>query len=146
MKMFAMALLLMLTCAAKASEIKVLDMPSINFYRLNASFKINKELNRAWVEVAIRNRNNHPSSGIYKIHRQKVPGLSYDEATSSIVLDADGQLFECAKVVTRTSSIFWDHKITNTNCSLTSKEVTVIIDNGFELIKERRLQVFLVTK
>ena len=110
--------------------------------RLTGSFGINEEMERAWVEVAIHTNFSADDSGP-AYSRVKVPGLSL--VGGSVVLDVDGQQFECAKI--RPVGIFRYRVAKETgNCKFTTKVETRVTDDGFELRKTRVTILSLTTK
>ncbi len=145
MKMLAF-LFVFITTSTFAAEIKVLDVPAWGFKHQSSTFNVNHELKRAWVESTVQDTFNHDDRPHNRgqVHRELVSGLSFDG--SVVRLDHEGQMFECATIVQRGRSIFRYNKVTLKDCSFASKEVVVLRDTGFEVIKEKRLQVFLVTK
>jgi hypothetical protein len=144
MKILVLGLTLMLSAVAQAVEIKILDIPEWPGSTVNSKFEFNKELGRAWVEIEVSRGSGEDSSSDF--YRTKVEGLFFDILTSSVVIEHQGLLIECAQVSMRGRSIFRIERIKNTNCEFTSKVVTVLVDDGFEIKKRYRLQVFLVTK
>lgn len=143
MKMFAL-LFAFLSFSSFAAEIKVLDLPAWNQTYKSGTFQVNRELGRAWVEVTVHDRDHADRGYRGDTHRKLVEGLSFDGTT--IRLDHEGQMFECASVVTRGRSIFRHNHVTKTGCDFEKREVTVLRDTGYEVYKEKRLQVFLITK
>lgn len=145
MKMLAF-LFVFITTSTFAAEIKVLDIPAWGFKHQSSTFNVNHELKRAWVESTVKDNFNHDDRPHNRgqVYRELVPGLSFDG--SVVRLDHEGQMVECATVVQRGRSIFRYNKVTLQDCSFVSREVVVLRDTGFEVIKEKRLQVFLVTK
>lgn len=143
MKMFAL-LLTFLSVSAFAAEIKVLDLPAWNQTYKSATFQVNHELGRAWAEVTVHDRNHYDRAYRGDTYRKLVEGLSFDGTT--VRLDHEGQMFECARVVQRGRSIFRYNQVTKTGCDFVKREAIVLRDTGFEVIKEKRLQVFLITK
>jgi hypothetical protein len=143
MKTLFLALSLMTASFAQADSIKIYEGKTAR--NVITKFKVNPELGRAWVELYTNNNVKGMSVGTKKAPtlKIKVPGLSYDAATSTIVLAADGQMINCANVKISGSGIFTKTKITNDRCSLTSKKTKISIDDGFEVRKVSRLQVFL---
>lgn len=133
-----------MTVSAFAAEIKVLDLPAWNQTFKSATFEVNKELGRAWVEITVHDRDHADRGYRGDTHRKLVEGLSYDGQV--VRLDHEGQMFECANVVVRGRSIFRYSQVTKTGCDFVKREAIVLRDTGFEVIKEKRLQVFLVTK
>lgn len=143
MKMFAL-LFALLSVSAFATEIKVLDLPAWNQTFKSGTFNVNRELGRAWVEIMIHDHDHHDRGYQGDSYRKLVDGLSFDG--SVIRLDHEGQMFECATVITRGRSIFRYNQVTKTGCDFEKREAIVLRDTGFEVIKEKRLQVFLITK
>jgi hypothetical protein len=142
MKAFFLTLSLMTASFVQAGSIKIYE--GYPTKTVQASFRFNPDLGRAWVEVDLNSNvlNDTEATGVPVI-KVKVPGLSYDTNTSSIVLASEGQLINCADVKVTGSKLFRKTKITNDRCSLSYKNTTVNIDDGFEVRKARRLQVFL---
>ena len=143
MKMLAF-LMALITSSTFAAEIKVLDVPAWDLSFKSATFDVNRELGRAWVEIKIDDRSHHDRGYQGETYRKLVEGLSFDGST--VRLDHEGQMFECATVVQRGRSIFRYNQVTKTGCEFVKREAVVLRDTGFEVIKEKRLQVFLVTK
>lgn len=143
MKIIALLFALM-TASAFAAEIKVLDIPAWNQTFQSGTFEVNRELGRAWVILNVRDMNHHDRGYRSDTYRKLVEGMSFDGST--VRLDHEGQMFECATVVQRGRSIFRYNQITKTGCDFVKREAIVLRDTGFEVIKEKRLQVFLVTK
>jgi hypothetical protein len=130
-----------------AFEIKILEKTT--FFNESVStveFEVNKDLGRAWVNISIDEFYGEPDSNNTQVFRQKIDGLSFDHQTASIVLDRDGQLHECAQLTTKGRSIFRHTFIKNTGCEFHSKLVTVDYDNGFEIKRINKIQVFLIVK
>jgi hypothetical protein len=143
MKMIAL-LFTLLSVSAYSAEIKVLDLPAGGLMYQSSTFEVNRELGRAWVEVSIKDTLEHERGYRGETYRKLVEGLSFDGA--KVRLDHEGQMFECANVVQRGRSIFRYNQVTKTGCDFVKREAIVLRDTGFEVIKERRLQVFLITK
>lgn len=142
MKMFFTLAVLLFSSVTFAAEIKIFDtVPYFNYGYVTSKFEINRDLGRAWVEIEVQSANMEEMSDYY---RQRVDGLSFDG--EKIVFEHEGQLIECATVKRKGRGIFKRESIKNTNCEFKSKEVLVLRDNGFEIVKEKHLQVFLVTK
>ncbi|WPU67110.1 hypothetical protein [Peredibacter starrii] len=150
MKMLAVSLSLLFVSAANASM--VLEVPTDHWAERNeAKFEVNKEQGRAWVtlmQIQPR-RGGHKSAGPGEFAREtraKVPGMSYDEASKSIVLDQDGRIVECATVRTRGVSIFKYDKITPTGCKLIVKKAKKAQDDGFRTRYISVTQVHLIAE
>lgn len=139
MKIVTLILAMFVVNFAYASEKVIVEFQKPMFARaLKASFQINRDLGRAWVEVS-----NHiliPKQEQHKFTKRfKVEGLSFDNVTNLIVMDGA----ECAKVEKRGRGIFSSDKISNTGCQLALKEVMKEVDDGFEVRQVKMLQVVL---
>ncbi len=145
MKMFAL-ILCMVVGSAFAAEVKVLDIPALTQQTVVGSFGWNEKLERVWVELTVTETYRNDDSYTGDFYRAKVDGLTYDAHTKTANLDIEGQLVECAAVRQRGVLVFRHNYLKATNCSFKSKVVTVLHDNGYEIEKRSRLQVFLVTK
>lgn len=144
MKLIVLTLVFFLWSAARASENIVIEIPA-PFWQTEAraSFEINRDLGRAWVSIKTWDRSMARRDRSYGKYREQVPGLSFDKATSAIVLDQDGAITSCANVSSRGRSIFrYDH-ITPTNCVLRVKKIMKEVDNGYRVRKIEMIQVIL---
>jgi hypothetical protein len=143
MKRLLLVIALTLASVAQAAEMKLLDIASSSFHGdAQARFNVNLQLGRAWVETTVTDHSFEQED----VYRSQVAGLSFDQELNAIVLEREGQLIECAEVTMRGRSVLRHTRIRPTNCSLESRFVTVMVDDGFTIKKQRRLQVFLVTK
>ncbi len=109
--------------------------------RVDASYGINEEMGRAWVELAVHTSTDVDSSP--DTVRVQVPGMSL--VGGSVVLNVDGQQVECAKV--RRVGIF-RYRIARAtgNCQVKSRTERRSVDDGFEVRKVTKLVVTLETK
>lgn len=145
MKMFALVLC-MVVGSAFAAEVKVLDIPSYTHQTVAANFGWNEKLERVWVEMTVSEAYSNDDVSAGDFYRAKVEGLTYDAHSKTVNLDIEGQLVECAVVRQRGVLVFRHNYLKATNCSFKTKVVTVLHDNGYEVEKRSRLQVFLITK
>lgn len=148
MKILAVTLGLLAFSGVEAADHLVLETPS-SFWdsQYRAKFEVNKEQGRAWVTLVTTER--HGGSHRDRFEREtraKVPGLSFDSSTSTIVYDTEGALLECATVRTRGRSIFRHNKITPTGCRLKVVETRKPIDDGYRTRMQNVTQVYLITK
>ena len=136
---------LMMTNAFASHDIKVMDLPRGVRSEVKASFEINRELGRAWVTATQIESYGSPRRNDQRRTYQKaqVPGLSFDKETSTIMLEHEGALVECAKVTSRGRSIFRYESIKNTGCQLEVKKVRVSVDDGYHRSKTDRYHVYL---
>ena len=137
-------IVLSLLSTAFASEIPVLEMNERDLRNVSTVFEVNRDLGRAWVTVKITEPRRRDEPRRMETHRTLVEGLAFDTERGVITLDHGGQQIECATAIERGRFIFRHTRITNTNCSFRSQIVTKEIDTGFEIIRKKRLQVFLV--
>lgn len=145
MKMFALVLC-MVVGSAFAAEVKVLDIPSYTHQTVASTFGWNEKLERVWVEMTVSEAYSNDDVSAGDFYRTKVEGLTYDAHSKTVNLDIEGQLVECAVVRQRGVLVFRHNYLKATNCSFKTKVVTVLHDNGYEVEKRSRLQVFLITK
>ena len=147
MKKIIIALSIFVVSAVHAGEIKI---KSISQYELwgsasaSAAFEINKDLGRAWVEVTTSpNDPDHMSD----VERIKIEGLSYDQQSGAINIDFEGKITTCAEYKTVGRSIFRQKLIKMTeNCKLEGRWKTFTYDNGFEIVKTSKYEIFLIVK
>lgn len=145
MKMLIVVLSLAITTAATAASVKVLELPVWDTKVVAGEFGWNQELNRVWVEIEVADT--FTSEGYTPdYYRAKVEGLEFNTTSQTAVLTVDGQAFECAAVKRRGILVFRHNYLKTTGCKFESKYVTVLVDDGFEIKKQKKLQVFLVTK
>lgn len=105
----------------------------------STAFAFNAELGRAWVEVAIE-----PVAPEDRIEfvRVKVPGLSYDAASGTILFRKDDRVIDCATVRHSGRGLFKRTKIEPTGrCALTHRYVQVPLDDGFAIEEVQRFEV-----
>ena len=145
MKMLVVALCLVVSTLASATSVKVLELPVWGSKTVSGEFGWNEELNRVWVEISVDDLHSGEDS-TPDFYRTKVEGLEFDTTSRTAVLTVDGQAFECAAVRTRGVLVFRHNYLKTTGCKFTSKVVTELVDDGFEIKKVQKLQVFLVTK
>ena len=147
-KIFAMVAL-MLSTLVSAGEI---PLKSFSQYELWGSpsvtpeFLVNEELGRAWVTIRVTMGYADGESSTEE-HRVKVAGMSFDKSTGAILLDHEGKLSECAFQKTVGRSIFRHKEIKTTPaCKFGSRWRDVSYDDGFEIKKTKRYDVFLIVE
>ena len=125
MKKLVLCLSLFVFSVAHASMI--LETPTKAMaHKTKAKFEINRANDTAWVvleQTVHQRRGRGESHDVTYETKAMVPGLSFDSATSTIVLEQDGALVECATVELRGISIFRYNKITPNGCKLVVKRV-----------------------
>lgn len=148
MKKLMIALIMLATTVVHAGEIKI---KSISGYELwgsasvSQAFAVNPELGRAWVEVTVTA--NDPDGGSSDIERIKVDGLTFDNQTQTINIDFEGKITTCAEIKTVGRSIFRSKIIKMTPaCKFEGRWRTVTYDDGFEMKKTTKYEVFLIVE
>lgn len=132
------------TAVASTGELRIFENhPHPSIQRKTSTFAINAELGRAWVEVTFDAASPEDRPDVVRV---RVPGLSYDAATKTIVFQADDRVVECARVERRGRGPFARHTIEPTGrCELTHRYVRVPIDDGFAIEEVQRFEVHLKT-
>jgi hypothetical protein len=148
MKKLMIALIMLATAVVHAGEIKI---KSISGYELwgsasvSQAFAVNPELGRAWVEVTVTA--NDPDGGSSDVERIKVEGLTFDNQTQTINIDFEGKITTCAEIKMVGRSIFRSKMIKMAaNCKFEGRWRTVTYDDGFEMKKTTKYEVFLIVE
>lgn len=145
MKMLVVTLCLVASTFASAASVKIFELQVWGSKSVSADFGWNEELNRVWVEIEVGDL--YAGEGYTPdTYRTKVEGLEFDTTSQSAILTVDGQAFECASVRQRGVLVFRHNYLKTTGCKFTSKVITELVDDGFEIKKIQKIQVFLVTK
>lgn len=146
MKNLIIAISLVFVATAQAGEIKVFDKSVYELgYSANVSqkFVVNEEMGRAWIEVT---SSNDPEATPDE-YRIKVEGLSYDKTTQSVMLEHEGQLVTCATFKVRGRSIFRQRNLElSERCAFRGVWKEITYDDGFEMKKTSKYQIFLVVE
>lgn len=144
MKHLLFTLALTFSAAAIADSTKIFELTNYRYSQkdVKPSFRVNESLGRAWVNVQLEDRKFDDVS--YDDHRVKVEGLSMNADKTAIVFEKDGALIDCASVSPK-RGLFGRVLIIHPtgNCTFTWKTVKVDVDNGFEIRRVPKLQVFL---
>ncbi len=141
MKKFIALFALVLSTVAAAESTMIFETQN-TYADVEASFEVNKDLGRAWVNVVLSETSG--DSTTYQDNRVKIEGLSYDVASKNIILQKDGQEIICGNVYNRRWVIDFGGSVRNSDrCSFTVKKAKKQIDNGFEIYTVRILQVFM---
>lgn len=144
MKKLICSLVCLLSVSANAKEFKIAEL---GYYQVATSdvreeFEINEELGRAWVKLTANKRFDYESDS--EEYRVKVPGLSFDVDSKTIVLDYEGQIIDCVQMITKGRGIFRRTIMKETGrCEFVQRWVTVTYDDGFEIRKTQKLHIFL---
>jgi hypothetical protein len=148
MKLLFIALALVLTAfAAQAGEMKVKSFSQYELYGSSTAtpkFAVNPSMGRAWIEVTVSG--NDPEA-LPETVQIKVPGLSFDAQTNSIVIDFEGKITTCATLKTTGRSIFRQTEIKMTkSCKFEGRTRKFSYDNGFEIKKTSAYEIFLIVE
>lgn len=146
MKLIAAMIVCLFATLSYSAEIKVFDIPSQGMdSNVVSEFAVNKEMGRAWVTISTST--NMPDSDLGSFYRVKVEGLSYDATTKTVVLETEGQLVECGKVVRAGLAIFKNTRVKPTgNCKFKVRNGYVTVDDGFETRRVFSRELFIITK
>lgn len=144
MKLIVLTLVFFLWSLARASETIVMEIPAPYWQTdATATFEINRETERAWVSIKAWDRSMAPRDRSYAYFRERVPGLSFDKAASTIVLNQEGAITSCANVFSRGRSIFRFDQVVPTGCQLKIKKIMKEVDTGYEIRRVEMMQVLL---
>ena len=135
--------------SATAAEVQVMTFEN-SVYALNnvvTEFKINKDMNRAWVETAVDNRTSPDDSIGEDTYRARVEGLTYDVAAGEITLDVEGARVVCANVRKSGFGPFrYDKVIMTPDCKFKAVKSNVVVDNGYETYNRQMVTISIITK
>lgn len=146
MKVLIAAFVLFSTSLAIASEVLVLDIFPWGFnYGVSSTFRVNKEMGRAWAEIEVIEEVNYSQSS-RKHYQSKIEGLSYNEALQAIVYESEGKLTECATVRPGGRIFRGDRIHTTGNCTFKHRYVKVPYDDGYRTGITTKLHVYMIVK
>jgi UDP-N-acetylglucosamine enolpyruvyl transferase len=148
MKKLIIALTMLVVSAVHAGEIKIKSISQYELWgsaHVSAAFGINPEMGRAWIEVTTTA--NDPDGGLSDIERLKIEGLTFDQQTGAINIDFEGKITTCAEYKTVGRSIFRQKLIKMTsNCKFEGRWKKITYDNGFEMQKTSKYEIFLIVE
>lgn len=138
---------LVLAGVAPASAVEIGSVPAVSGGVVETRFVANPELGRAWIEVTVHDPHQRDDSSLTQIvhhSRFKVPGLSFDAATSQIVFAQGGNLISCADVAPRRTLFGKTTAVRPTgNCAIATESATLAEDDGFHVRKRDHVQLRL---
>lgn len=141
MKKLIATVLALTALNAFAAKIDIFE--TRNLGTVTATYGINEDMGRAWVELDIDERMSADDSIGQDFEKVKVPGMSL--VGGSVVLEVEGQSVECAKV--RPVGIFRYRMAKPTkNCKVTTRIEKRLIDTGFETYTRKVQIVSIETK
>ena len=148
MKHLLLVLALLTLSVAQASEIKVLSISEHQMAGTNYStqtFEFNESLGRAWVRFIASSYEGDSAFGVDK--KILIPGLSFDSASQTVVLEHEGKLTTCAEYKTIGRSVFKRKSMEMApQCKFEARWRDVTYDDGFEMKKFRKYEIFLIVE
>ncbi len=142
MKKLIAILALIISTVAAAESTLIFETKNYSNYDVLPEFQINRELGRAWVNVVLSEYNG--DSSYYTDNRVKIPGMSFNEADKTIVIEKNGETIVCGSLYNRRWVIDFGGSIRTTKrCTFSVKKIKVTEDNGYETYKVPMIQVYL---
>lgn len=144
MKVFIAVAALLMSMVSAADTIKLMeyrDSRDVDVYA--TTFKVNKPLNRAWVEVTLGE--SFSDDLHYSDTNVKVPGLSYSPEINGVIYDNGAEEIICGTfynarwVIDRGMSFRASGR-----CKFETKKFTKDVDDGFYVRKVKMVQVNLI--
>jgi hypothetical protein len=113
---------------ANATQVIVFEQPLNPNEEVSADFAANRELGRAWVEVALRARSLGEEGPTQEIVSKAVDGLYYDSARKQVLYRTGTETIVCAEDAT----FLWNTYLKSTGqCLLTPRTEQRELDDGF---------------
>lgn len=146
MKKLITILALIFSSAVFAESIVIFEESSSNTEEIySVDFDVNKDLNRAWVNVSVAD--SWGDSTHYSDSRVKVKGLSYNPELNGVVYDLNGEQVLCGTFYNARWVIDMGMSYRPTGrCTFSNKRIKAVVDNGFEMVKVQKLQVTLTVE
>lgn len=143
MKLLIASLAMVFSLSIGAETIKLGEYPYSHWIEVyHTIFRVNKDLNRAWVEVTLAETVG--DSTFYEDHNVKVEGLAYSPELNGVVFNRNGEEIVCGTFYNRRWTIDRGMSFLPTGrCELSHKTVTKNVDDGFYVRKVKVFQVFL---
>src|SRR5215471_3752310 len=116
---------------ANAEQVIVYEAVGGSSQLVSASFAVNRELGRAWVDVQIQSTDFYVE-GLPPVDviMRRVDGLYYDSARKQVLYQTGAETIVCAEDAT----FLWStHLKTTGRCQLTSSTERRKIDDGFDV-------------
>lgn len=114
--------------AANAAQLTVFEQPLDPNEEVSAAFAANRELGRAWIEVALTTRSLGEEGPTQDIISKAVDGLYYDSARKQVLYRTGTETIVCAEDAT----FFWSTYLKSTGkCLLTPRTEQRKVDDGF---------------
>ncbi len=136
---------LLCSSLVQATELKIFSKSSYEVlpgWGTQERIEYNKELGRAWVEISV----NFDAESSGDTYRVKVDGLKFDKENQVVVYEKDNQRFVCGQLIVKGRGIFKRevYKATK-HCLLEERWRKYTYDDGFQIRKGERFEVFLIT-
>lgn len=133
-------LILTISASAMAGQTTILmkTYPKNQSWELfRTQYKVNPTMGRAWIKVELADMTPFDELS-YEDSRVKVSGMSFNKVTGDIVLNGT----VCATTKSSSNSI----KIYPTgNCKFSGSERKILVDDGFNIITRKQLNVTITT-
>jgi hypothetical protein len=117
---------------ANAAKVIVFEGPlDTSRQQISANFAVNRELERAWVDVAIQS-GDFIGEGLPTVDvvMRRVDGLHYDSARKQVLYQTGGETIVCAEDAT----FLWSTDLKSTGqCQLTPRTEQHKVDDGFKI-------------
>lgn len=145
MRKLMIALVALFIATAHAAEIKVAEFSQYQLSGMNhlsQEFQFNSELGRAWINFTVSNFDPDSMPDEYRV---KVAGLYFDKTEEAVKLDFEGQTYVCAQL--KRGRVFRTPWLKETNaCKFEQRTRIVTYDDGYEIKKTEKVDVFIVVK
>ena len=134
------ALVVGLVGVAHADQVIVYEAPVDSYHQISASFAVNRELGRAWVDVAVQSRVSGSEAQFDPPIPRQVEGLYYDSAQKQVLYRTAAGPIVCAE----DARVLWETYLKSTgNCRLTPSTEQRNVDNGFDVHEQKVAKVVL---
>lgn len=129
------------TNASSQAEVN-LDSTTFNFYEpsVQPSFGVNSKLGRAYVYLTMTSMSGNHDNTLNEVIKVKMDGLTFDETSRSVVLNANGEKIICA---TEESFLGIKHLKNSGECTFKISKELRQRDDGFNLRNHRVVKVSL---
>ena len=129
--------------AACADQVIVYEVPLDSLHQISASFAVNRELGRAWVDVAVQSRVSGSEAQFDPPIPSQVDGLYYDSARKQVLYRTATGPIVCAE----DARVLWETYLKSTgNCRLIPSTEQRRVDNGFDVHEQTVAKVVLDTQ
>ena len=135
------ALVLGFAGVASAEQVVVYEAPVGSYQQISASFEVNSELGRAWVDVAVQPIASGSEPVFAPPIERQVDGLYYDSAQKQVLYRTAAGPIVCAEDATALGATYL--KKSTGNCSLIPSTEQRSVDDGFAVYERTVAKVIL---